>query len=119
MRLGALCLLGGGLGLHLERRYGTRRIVLLAVTAGVAGNFLDTLVAPVRVFSSHATLAGLLADRACASGLHIPIPTGLKLRGRLAYSAKAKTPKLRQAHGKHTLSVQKGLQVGDSQTRFA
>ena len=40
----ATALLYGALSLHVEHRYGTRRTVLLTVTAAVAGNFLDTLI---------------------------------------------------------------------------
>ena len=49
VRLGALSLLAGGLGLHLERRYGSRRVLALALAAGLAGNFVDTLIEPVRL----------------------------------------------------------------------
>ena len=42
--LAANSLLLGGLGLHLERRYGTARIFALALLAGVAGNFFDSLL---------------------------------------------------------------------------
>ena len=44
VHLAANALLFGGLGLHLERRYGTARIVLLALICGLAGNFLDAAV---------------------------------------------------------------------------
>lgn len=44
VHLAANALLFGGLGLHLERRYGTARIVLLALICGLAGNFLDSAV---------------------------------------------------------------------------
>lgn len=44
VHLGANTLLFGGLGLHLERRYGTWRIFTLALLAGLAGNFLDSAV---------------------------------------------------------------------------
>ncbi|CAL8463943.1 g3478 [Coccomyxa elongata] len=44
VHLAANALLFGGLGLHLECRYGTARIVLLALICGLAGNFLDSAV---------------------------------------------------------------------------
>jgi len=40
----ATALLYGGLSLHVEHRYGTRRTLLLTVLAALAGNFLDTLI---------------------------------------------------------------------------
>lgn len=40
----ATALLYGCLSLHVEHRYGTRRTLLLTVSAAVAGNFLDTLI---------------------------------------------------------------------------
>jgi hypothetical protein len=42
VHLAANTLLFGGLGLHLERRYGTMRTLLLVLIAGVAGNFFDS-----------------------------------------------------------------------------
>lgn len=44
VHLAAGALLFGGLGLHLERRYGTRRIAVLALICGLAGNFFDTTI---------------------------------------------------------------------------
>lgn len=44
VHLAAGALLFGGLGLQLERRYGTRRITLLALICGVAGNFFDSAI---------------------------------------------------------------------------
>lgn len=41
VQLGSNLLLFLGLGVHLERRYGTRRIAILAVVAGVGGNFFS------------------------------------------------------------------------------
>lgn len=40
----ATALLYGGLSLHVEARYGTRRAIVLTIAAGLAGNFLDTLI---------------------------------------------------------------------------
>lgn len=40
----ATALLYGGLSLHVEARYGTRRTVVLTIAAALAGNFLDTLI---------------------------------------------------------------------------
>ena len=37
-------LLYGALSLHVELRFGTRRTVLLTLSAALAGNFLDTLI---------------------------------------------------------------------------
>ena len=42
--LAANALLLGGLGLHLERRYGTARVLALALLSGLAGNFFDSVV---------------------------------------------------------------------------
>lgn len=44
VHLAAGALLFGGLGLHLERRYGTLRIAVLALICGLAGNFFDTAI---------------------------------------------------------------------------
>lgn len=44
VHLAAGALLFGGLGLHLERRYGTWRIAVLALICGLAGNFFDTTI---------------------------------------------------------------------------
>jgi membrane associated rhomboid family serine protease len=44
VHLAAGALLFGSLGLHLERRYGTRRIAVLALICGIAGNFFDTTI---------------------------------------------------------------------------
>lgn len=41
VQLGSNLLLFLALGVHLERRYGTRRIAILAVVAGVGGNFFS------------------------------------------------------------------------------
>ncbi len=40
----ATALLYGGLSLHVEARYGTRRTIVLTIAAALAGNFLDTLI---------------------------------------------------------------------------
>ena len=37
-------LLYGALSLHVELRFGTRRTLLLTLSAALAGNFLDTLI---------------------------------------------------------------------------
>ena len=41
VQLGSNLLLFLALGVHLECRYGTRRIAILAVVAGVGGNFFS------------------------------------------------------------------------------
>lgn len=41
VQLGSNLLLFLALGVHLERRYGTRRIAILTVIAGVGGNFFS------------------------------------------------------------------------------
>ena len=41
----ASALLYGALSLHVELRFGTRRTLLLTISAALAGNFLDTLIA--------------------------------------------------------------------------
>ena len=40
----ASALLYGALSLHVELRFGTRRTLLLTLSAALAGNFLDTLI---------------------------------------------------------------------------
>ena len=41
VQLGRNLMLFLAVGVHLERRYGTRRIVILTVIAGVGGNFFS------------------------------------------------------------------------------
>lgn len=41
VQLGSNMLLILGLGIHLERRYGTRRLIILTGIAGVGGNFFS------------------------------------------------------------------------------
>lgn len=41
VQLGSNLLLILGLGIHLERRYGTRRLMLLTAITGVGGNFFS------------------------------------------------------------------------------
>lgn len=66
-------LLYGALSLHVEHRYGTRRTVLLTLTAAVAGNFLDTLIM-VRGESLHCRVHKSLREgHLMHSGHHIAI----------------------------------------------
>ncbi len=41
VQLGSNLLLFLALGLHLERRFGTRRLIILTMIAGVGGNFFS------------------------------------------------------------------------------
>ncbi|EIE18925.1 hypothetical protein COCSUDRAFT_59848 [Coccomyxa subellipsoidea C-169] len=61
VHLAAGALLFGSLGLHLERRYGTRRIAVLALICGIAGNFFDTTIMD--------PCAVVLAGAGCTVGL--------------------------------------------------
>ena len=53
VQLGSNLLLFLALGVHLERRYGTRRLAILTVVAGVGGNFFSAAleVSPGKITS--------------------------------------------------------------------